>query len=394
MQRETSLGGALGERLTGLGRAGRVHRWGPLALAALLAVAAAVDRHAWPADAGLFTAGGRLLLSPGGLGVFGDPILQAGIAQLSFYGIASDIEAGLGLPRYLLLSVLIQVGVLAAALGATALPFRLVRRPTPPLLLLGVGFVAMALGLGSAIFRSGHPAQVVIAATWVVAGLLARRGRPVTAGLLLAIGMAWEPWGLLGAPVLLLAPRMAETAKASATALIASATWYVPFALLGEFRMGEFDWTVRPGSVLAPLLGVGSAFGWELRLLQASLSVAVGSVVALALRRSAHALWAVPLATATARLAVDPVGASYYWVLVQLLALMALATFLATRDRVGWVAWPLLYPLFVPLGPGLRAGFGLAAVAVVVLHTWPQGRLPLEPRAPTALTATPAAQTG
>lgn len=389
MQRETLLEGALAERLAGLGRAGRLHRWWPLALAVLLVVAAALDRHAWPADTELFTAAGRVLLSPGGLGVFGDPILQVGIAQLSFYALVSDLEAALGLPRYLLLSILIQGGVLAAALGGAALPYRLRGRPVPPGLLLAVGFVTTTLGLGSALFRAGHPAQVVIGTTWVLAALAARRGRPITAGLLLAAGMAWEPWGLLGAPVLLLAPRILDTFKASLTALTASAACYAPFAVLGEFRMGEYDWVVRPTSMLTPWLPEGMPFGWELRLLQACLAVAVGALVALALRHSVHALWAVPLATATARLAVDPVGASYYWVLVQLLAFMALATFLAMQDLAGWVAFPLLYPLFLPVDPGLRAGFGLAAVAVVALHPlWAARRAP-RPHARVAFAAVP-----
>ena len=51
-------------------------------------------------------------------------------------------------------------------------------------------------------------------------------------------------------------------------------------------------------------------------------AIAAGAVLALALRRSVHSLWLVPLAVALVRLLLDPVSFGWYWLEVEALVLV------------------------------------------------------------------------
>lgn len=71
-----------------------------------------------------------------------------------------------------------------------------------------------------------------------------------------------------------------------------------------------------------------------LRLAQGALAVAAGVIVARVARRSAHALWLVPMSVVLARLAFDPVDHLYYFDGVQAAALVALALVAARGLRL------------------------------------------------------------
>ena len=86
--------------------------------------------------------------------------------------------------------------------------------------------------------------------------------------------------------------------------------------------MFDHEWRVTSGTVLGLIVGPGAHFGWPLRLAQASLAVGAGAALAFALRRSAHALWLVPLEVALVRLVLDPVSFGWYWLEVETLVLV------------------------------------------------------------------------
>jgi hypothetical protein len=174
---------------------------------------------------------------------------------------------------------------------------------------------------------------------------------------MLGLSVGWETWGVLGLPLVLLLPDLRRMLVAGATALAAAAAAYLPFVLVGPFRMGSYAWLVAPQSFVHALLGVHS-FSWRDRLLQAVV-VGVVALVAIAIAR-----WrsAAPAVTATvvvavtvfAKVLMDPQTRNYYWLPIQVLLLTGIAALWRREPRAAVAAAPAL------------------AVAVIApLQTWP-----------------------
>jgi len=86
--------------------------------------------------------------------------------------------------------------------------------------------------------------------------------------------------------------------------------------------MFDHEWHVTSGTLVGLVVAPGTHFGWPLRLAQASLAVAAGATLTLALRRSVHAVWVVPFAVVLVRLGLDPVSFGWYWLEVEALAIV------------------------------------------------------------------------
>jgi hypothetical protein len=95
-----------------------------------------------------------------------------------------------------------------------------------------------------------------------------------------------------------------------------------PFVVAGTFRMFDHEWRVTSGTLVGLVVGPGAHFGWPLRLAQAALAIGAGAALTFALRRTAHALWLVPLAVALVRLLLDPVSFGWYWLEIEALVLV------------------------------------------------------------------------
>lgn len=263
----------------------------------LPAAAAAAVAPLWRADDGdgrLFAAAGRTLLSSHTLHAFSDPGIQAGPLQLLFYGsigrspLAAAIVLGV-VAALLLVAAARAVGVEdAAALAA-------------------VGLAGVLAGVTRGVYEAGHPADGLLPLLWVVAAADARRGRTVRAGLIVGASAGLETWGLLGLAVLVLTPRAAALAVAVAAALFA------PFVLGGHFASDHFHWTVSSQSLLLGHIAPGVAFGWPLRVVQASAALTLGASAAVQLRRTVHGLWLVPIVVVAVRLLLDPLDTDYYF---------------------------------------------------------------------------------
>jgi hypothetical protein len=278
--------------------------WAPVLAAA--AAVAYLDRGTDPGDLVYFTHRGEQLLSSGWAHTFADPMLQSGPLQLVVFGAVRNLAA---------LAFVVELGVaalLVAVLGRLGVAARW---------RLAAGLVAVGAGLTHLAFVDGHPAEAVVPLLWILAALWAREDRVVAAGALLGVASGLELWGVLGAVVLLLAPRLRRALVGLCVASVVLIAQLAPFAFAGELRMFDRRWDVTTGTFLSLFVSPGTHFGWPLRLVQAALAVCGGAVVALRLRRSVHAVWLAPLAVVLVRVSLDPVSFGWYWLEVEALAL-------------------------------------------------------------------------
>lgn len=263
------------------------------------AVVVASGQTSLQLDAPMFAQAGRTLLSSHWTRAFSVPAIQVGPLQLALFGSVGRSPEALAL-------------VLAAGTALLLLAAARVLGVEKPILLAATGLVAVGGGLTAVGYRTGHPADATLPLLWVLAAADARRGHARRAGLLVGLSAGMETWGILGAAVLVLAPRRREACEGALVAGAAAVALYLPFMIGGHFAMLKFRWHVHPPSPLSLLLPDGTVFGWPLRLAQGLFTVSAGVTVGGLLRRSLHALWAVPLAVVAVRLLLDPQLLSYY----------------------------------------------------------------------------------
>ena len=277
-----------------------------------------------PADYYAFAAAGRQLFAGHLAHVFADPWMQSGPWQLVMVGSFSLLDR-----------LSSNLGVLALTAGVTAvwvavMPMlaRVVRRAMccgrSPLLELGVPVVALLLGVSSGLTNSGHPAEVVIPLLWVASGLALQNHKPLLAGVLLGLTTGWEPWGVLGAPLLLLAWSYRSFFRAAIAAAGVTVATYVPFIVTGHFAMFGFHWQVAPYTLDHWMWPHLTAFTWPMRLLQGLAALGAGCVLAVLARKSPGRVWLVAFGIVVARLILDPLMAPYYWLALQALLLVGL----------------------------------------------------------------------
>lgn len=322
-------------------------------------------------DGPYFARAAHQLLHGAGLHVYADQGLQAGPWQLLWFALV-----GSG-PAFAAASgALTAVGLVVALRSLRAW------RGEDTRAALEAAVVALSVGWGivSGTYAGGHPAELVIPATWALAAGAATRDRTVAAGLLIGFGAGWETWGLLGMPILLLLPSVRRVVAAGAVAVTAAVAVYLPFVIAGPFRMGEAQWPVNPHTLVFALAG-GGQFTWSERLAQAVMVSVCGAVAAMLLRRRQvdawRAVWLLPAILVLAKLVADPQPRDYYWVPLQALLLTGLAA--ATRRELRLVApavpvlvvalvmplqvWPLEIAVLLTLIVSSAAGrFSLAAL--------------------------------
>ncbi len=251
--------------------------WVPVLAAA--AGMSSLDRGTDPLDLVYFVHRGEQLLSGGWANTFADPALQSGPLQLLVFGAVRNLTA---------LAFVIELGAAALLLYVAG------RIGAGDRIRLVVGLLAIGAGLTHIAFVDGHPAEAIVPLMWVLAGIWAREGRVLRAGALIGLSAGLELWGMLGLPVLLLAPRPRRALAGAVVEVVVVLGMLAPFALAGSFKMFEHEWQVASGTLLSLAVEPGTHFGWPLRLLQSALALAAGTSVAFALRRSVHALWLAP----------------------------------------------------------------------------------------------------
>jgi hypothetical protein len=264
----------------------------------LAAGRAYLDRATDPGDLIYFVHRGEQLLSASWANTFSDPMLQSGPLQLVVFGTVRNLTA---------LAFVIELSVAALLL------YVLGKVHVADRVRLIVGVLAVAAGLTQGAFIDGHPAEALVPLLWVLAGLWARDNRVVVAGALIGLSAGFELWGVLGAPLLLLAPRVKRAFLGGLVESAVVTAMLAPFMLAGSFRMFQHEWRVATGTLLGLVVEPGTHFGWPLRLLQAALALGAGAAIAVGLRRSVHALWLAPLAVVIVRLVLDPLSFGWYF---------------------------------------------------------------------------------
>ena len=146
---------------------------------------------------------------------------------------------GLGLGFHTLASPLLHAFLTVSVAWAAGLP--LSDRPVSVQSRARVAVAAGAVltGITHWAYFFGHPAQILIPVSWIAAGAFARQGRTATAGALIGLGAGLETWGMLGLPILLLAPNLRRATVGAGTAIATAALLFLPFVALGEFQMFE-----------------------------------------------------------------------------------------------------------------------------------------------------------
>ena len=269
-----------------------------------------LDRGTDPGDLVYFVHKGQVLLSSEWADTFADSRLQSGPLQLPIFGAMHNLAV---------LAFVVELGVAALLL------YVLGRLGTADRVRLGIGLVAVMAGLTHGAFVDGHPADAIGPLLWVLAGLWAREDRVVAAGALVGLSAGFELWGVLGAPVLLLAPRLRRAVVAGLVECAVVAALFAPFVLAGTFRMFQHEWPISTGTLVSLVAEPGTHFGWPLRLIQASLALGAGAALAFILRRTLHAVWAVPLGVVLVRITLDPLSFGWYWLEAVALVLVGAA---------------------------------------------------------------------
>jgi hypothetical protein len=328
-----------------------------------------------PSEFTLFGPAGAALLR-GRLGeVFEHAYIQGGPFELIPYGAAwmLDLRSNTQWAIYFSLAI---IALLFFFLVTVLAPVHLDSRKWRIYLAIGAGAAAVLSNFLPDSFQSGHPAQVVIACLWVLAAISARNGHFVTVGVLLGIGVGWETWAILGAPVIFCAARP-HLVKAAIAGAATVGVLYLPFIATGHFAMGEYIWDIEPQTIVHHLFPTATEFGWPGRLIQAALAVGIGILIARLTRLSAHTVWLVPVAIIAARFPLDPLNWFYYWCAPGVLLILG-AALAASRKEVPltiavaavatWLAPTAFQPWLAPRSIAGKLTF--FAVVVVAIPLW------------------------
>lgn len=329
-----------------------------------------VNHSSGPTDYHFFGVSGAAALTGDLANVFSDRLVQAGILAIIPYGIAYLVDITTNTGWFVFYAVM---GWVLSAAGATALLCSIPRwRSRRSQLMVAI---AIALGLVSTAIpyaiASGHIAHVTIPVLWVLAGVAARRKSPLLAGALIAAATGFETWGALGAAMLLLLP-IARMWRAALSAAIVVALLYGPFLAVSGLDMFSMTWAISPGTVPGILFPALENMTWSLRVAQGAAAIAAGAAVAILARRTWEVIWLGPLAVIGARLVLDPMLLSYYYVSAGFVVIGLAAIFMARGARllagigtvfafVIWVPMPTHYPLL-----GAFLILALAVIAVIV----------------------------
>lgn len=304
---------------------------------------------------------GRQLFSAEWLDIYAEPSLQAGPLHILVFGLIGRTTLLLGINQSLTAALLIEMGFLASIVATARMMRTSLARWWVDAALVAV---VVALAMPWTAFATGHFSDGIIALLWAASTHAARNGKPIRAGLLVAVAAGLLSWGLLGLVTLLMAPDVRQVVRSTGVALGGIAVLYGPFFLFGTVNTLSYGWRVlRADGLMAPFIEHGEPFGWDARLIQASLVLGAGVVVVWLMRRndSPHAEWAVPLALIATRLWTDPVGFYYYGLPLQVITVVALYTLLPWTLEVRRL--PLLAGLYLLLLP---FPFLLAPVGLVV----------------------------
>lgn len=314
-------------------------------------------------DLWILSRAGAELFDSDWIDVFSDKGIQVGPLMLLVQGSLWEVAAATGVRLETLFSLLMQPAVILSCLWLVGTGIGDPRRRLAAQIAVALLLFVWEIPWNAYIF--GHPTEFLIPILWLVAARLAHGGRPGRAGIAIAASAGLKLWGVLGVPLLLLAPEARGRLHGVAAAGAGVALLYGPFLLFGEVNTFEYRWIVESGTGPAWVLDPGAEFGWPPRLLQGAVALSVGAAVALLSRtRDELVVWAPALAIIGARLATDPTAFAYYWLAPQAILLVAAGWFIGRKAVIPAAALVCLSGL--AFFASAVSDVGLAVVLILV----------------------------
>lgn len=310
-------------------------------------------------DFHVFVPAGYSLISGDLTGVYDDERNAGGPAWLALVGWIAHTE--MWQFGYWMLTALFLIAF-SALLIVVGLELGIAARLRVMLFLLGQVALATS-GMAKILIQQGHWDHLVVFTCWVIAAYLLHDAHTVrkemVAATLLGLAVWWEPWAVLGLPILFFSPfKTLRFVRLGAVLIGVAAVGWLPFVMSRSFQLGELHWGVNPGTIWS-LVGV-TEMTWPLRLVQACMALVMGLIAVWAIRsRAAIGAWFAGTLVAAAlilvRLAVDPRFFGYY-VLVASVALWAIWMLLLVSRQ--WLAATAC--CLAVLSPNLSSAFGVA----------------------------------
>jgi len=304
-------------------------------------------------DINLFADAGNALLRGDVAAVYADPVNQAGPAQVvADAWIVNLTQYGVFPSAWYVVQALIAAlvlfacgaGIRAVTTSSSISQVASVTR-VGPLVTRWFPYVAVVLlaiwNVPIFVYISGHWWQLLVMAGWIAGGVLLLRGRPVWAGVVMASGVAWEPWAVFGGFFVLWASRWRDAFYYAGSSLAVGAAVWGVFVIQPGFAFTEYEWMVRPDSWWALTVDPGSPFPWTARLSQTVIVAGVVTAGAWMVRRQGAlspvsgswgaVWWCVWLSTliVSARISTDVWFGPYYYAPVTVGLLLLLAGALA-----------------------------------------------------------------
>lgn len=286
--------------------------------------------------------------------VYADKSNQAGPLQLVFTFLLARTGEIEFLQSWYIQSIFIQFLVLfSISLLFLLLSFKTIYETNSPIVKKGLVLTPFLIALYLSItsystnfYIFGHYWQIGVALLWSFAGFLLVKGRPILAGLVLALSTSLEPWAILGCIFLIISPRIKPFVLSGLTAVLGMATIWLSFFTQQSFSMGKYEWIVKDGTFWSLFMESGTSFSWTQRFLQGSLVLIFSILLAFLVRRkkfhySSTDLWALLFILSSgiilARVCFDPMYIRYYLFAPQALLLVAGLSLLFARNfKVGF----------------------------------------------------------
>jgi hypothetical protein len=341
-----------------------------------------------PTDYSVFVAAGEAIWRGDLASAFSDPHVQSG--PLTLVSLSGIDRLG-SLTGHQAVVASLAMALLASFCVTGAIRWRqVVASPE----LAGAGLLVawtLAALWGPLTGSWAHPSHALVPLLWLVCVREAQAGRAAPAGLALGLGVALDPWAVLGACALLvLLPDVRALLRASAAAVAVTALVWGPFLLVGT-ATARMTWVARAGS-LPDVLGI-TVVGAGYRGVQTLLVLAVGTCVVLRMRRDVDLAWLLPVVLVAVRIGTDGIYLDYYSFPVRAGLLVGVAVLTARRDRRAIAVAVAAWLTSVEWGGAATLATQLPLLAGVVLATTVMMRTgassALDPVPPTQSAATP-----
>ena len=207
--------------------------------------------------------------------------------------------------------------------------------------------ISGTLGLPYLVFWWGHWWQIPVAIFWFISIMQVSKNRFFTAGIMIAVTILLEPWGVIAViPILFLMHKGIKNKIIFVVASSIGIIGWMPFYLTKSFAIGKILWSVEKSSIwgLANLISID----WFVRLIQGSILMILMIIVVRIVKKQGYSIqWIasiIILSLFSLRVGLDSISFPYYW---QVMAfIMISATSVAILEKKQFRISLLLFTVF------------------------------------------------